>query len=137
MGQPNTKPLPEVLPETAPFWQAAKRHELVFQQCRACGQRMHFPRLMCHQCLSKEIEWVTATGRGTVYSYTIVHQAAHESFASEVPYVYAIIELDEGIRMISNVVGVAPDAVHIGMPVKVVFDDLTHEISIPRFTPAV
>ncbi|MFA9477433.1 Zn-ribbon domain-containing OB-fold protein [Phycisphaerales bacterium AB-hyl4] len=125
-----------MLPETEPFWQAAKRHELVFQQCRACGQRMHFPRLMCHQCLSKDVEWIPSAGRGTVYSYTIVHQAAHESFASEVPYVYAIIDLDEGIRMISNVVGVEPAAVTIDMPVKVMFDDVTPAISIPRFTPA-
>ena len=90
---------------------------------------------MCHRCLSKDLEWWKSTGRGTVYSYTIIHQVANESFASDVPYVYAIIELDEGVRMLSNIVNVEPQSVSVGMKVKVVFDDVTAEISIPKFAP--
>ena len=129
------KPLPRVLPETAGFWEAARRHELVLQTCRACGAKIHFPRLLCPHCLSRDLGWERAVGRGTVYSFTIIHQALHESFAAEVPYVYAIIELQEGVRMISNLVGVALENVRIGMPVRVVFEDATPEISIPRFEP--
>ena len=130
------KPLPEILPETAEFWRAARRHELMLQRCTSCGQLIYFPRLLCHRCLSKDLEWVKAAGRGVIYTYTVVHQVAHESFASDVPYVYAIIELEEGLRMISNVINIAPSRVCVGMKVTVVFEDATPEISIPRFQPA-
>jgi hypothetical protein len=129
------KPLPDILPETAGYWEAARRHELVFQQCRSCEQKIFFPRLMCHRCLSKDLDWVKSSGRGTVYSYTIIYQVAHESFASDVPYVYAIIELEEGVRMISNVINADPLKLRIGMAVKVVFEKATEEISIPKFEP--
>jgi len=130
------KPLPEILPETAEFWRAARRHELVFQRCASCGQRIYFPRLLCHRCLSPKLDWEKAAGWGEIYSYTVVHQVAHESFAADVPYVYAIIELAEGVRMISHVININPSRVRIGMKVKVVFEDVTPEVSIPKFEPA-
>lgn len=130
------KPLPLIRPETAPFWAAARRHELVFQQCRACGHRFHFPRLLCCRCFAEDLAWVRASGRGTVYSFTVVRQAAHREFDDAVPYVYAIIELEEGVRLVSNVVDIAPDRVRIGLPVRVVFEDIGPELAIPRFAPA-
>lgn len=129
------KPLPEVLPEFEEYWKAARRHELVFQKCSSCGQEIYFPRIICHRCLSGDLEWFSSTGQGIVYSFTIIHQASHESFAQDVPYVYAIIELREGIRMISNIININPLLVKIGMEVKVVFEDVTNEIGIPRFEP--
>ncbi len=129
------KPIPEVLPEFAEYWKAARRHELVFQKCGSCGQVIYFPRIICHRCLSGDLEWIRSSGQGIVYSYTIIHQASHESFVSDVPYVYAIIELREGIRMISNIININPMLVKIGMKVKVVFEDVTNEIGIPGFEP--
>jgi len=129
------KPLPEVLPEFEEYWKAARRHELVFQKCRSCGQEIYFPRTICYRCLSGDLEWVRSTGQGIVYSYTIIYQASYESFAPDVPYVYAIVELQEGIRMISNIININPLLVKIGMKVKVVFEDVTNEIGIPRFKP--
>lgn len=128
--------MPEILPETAEFWRAARRHELLLQRCTSCGQLIYFPRLLCPRCLSQDLGWVQATGRGTVYTHTVIHQAAHESFAPDVPYVYAIIELEEGLRVISNVIHLDPAQVRIGMKVKVVFDDITPDVSIPKFEPA-
>ena len=129
------KPLPDILPETAEFWLATVNHILMFQQCRTCGKRIYFPRMFCCHCLSKDLHWVASQGLGTVYSFTIIHQAANEAFTRDVPYVYAIIELDEGYRMISNIINISPDQVVIGMRVKVVFEDATDKISIPRFEP--
>ncbi len=130
-----TKPLPTIEPETEEFWKAAKRHELFLQRCNACGEVIHFPRVMCYRCLSEDLGWFKSTGLGTVYSFTIIHQVAHLGFESEVPYVYAIIDLDDGARMISNVVNIDPSAVEVGMRVQVTFDDVTPEISIPKFEP--
>lgn len=129
------KPLPRILPETAGFWEAARRHELAIQTCRSCGAKVYFPRLLCPECLSQDLGWERVSGHGTVYTFTIVRQALDACFAADVPYVYAVIELEEGVRMLSNVVGVAPENVRIGMPVRVVFEDATPEISIPRFQP--
>ncbi len=129
------KPLPMTLPETEGFREAARRHELAIQQCTDCGQRMFFPRFLCHACGSESLAWRPASGRGHIYSFTIVRQAAHPSFAAEVPYVYALIELEEGVRMIANVIHTDPESVYIGQPVKAVFLDLTPEISLPQFEP--
>ena len=130
-----TKPLPTIEPETEEFWKAAKRHELFLQRCNACEEVIHFPRVMCYRCLSEDLGWIKSTGLGSVYSFTIIHQVAHLGFESEVPYVYAIIDLDDGARMISNVVNIEPSTVEVGMRVQVTFDDVTPEISIPKFEP--
>jgi len=131
------KPLPKILPETEKYWQAARRHELILQRCKTCGQIMYFPRIVCFKCLSDDIEWFKSKGYGTIYSYTIIHyQIAHKSFEPDVPYIYAIIELDEGVRMISNVTNIDPLKVKIGMRVKVTFEDVTDEVSIPKFEPS-
>ncbi|MCL5985476.1 MAG: Zn-ribbon domain-containing OB-fold protein [Actinobacteria bacterium] len=131
------KPLPEITPETKKFWEAAKNHQLVLQRCKSCGEIIYFPRIICYRCLSEDLEWVESIGNGTVYSFTIIMQPAYKSFESEVPYVYAIIDLDDGARMISNIVNIEPTKVKIGMRVKVIFDDVSPEISIPKFEPII
>src|SRR5207247_1198980 len=101
-----------------------------------CGTKRFYPRALCPRCLSSATEWVRASGWGTVYSFTVTHQNQAPGFREELPYVLAIVELDEGVRMMTNVVGCAPDAVRIGMPVQVVFEDVTAEITLAKFRPA-
>ncbi len=129
------KPLPRPIQTTRPFWEGAKAHELRLQRCRACGEHIFYPRVLCPHCLSEDLEWVRASGRGRVYTYTVVRRPAHPAFKDDVPYVLAIVELEEGPRLTTNIVGVPPEEVHIGMPVEVVFEDVTDEVSLPKFRP--
>ena len=130
------KPLPRIDEESRGWWEALARHELYFQRCRECGTKRFYPRALCPRCLSSATEWVRASGWGTVYSFTVTHQNQAPGFREELPYVLAIVELDEGVRMMTNVVGCAPDAVRVGMRVEVVFEDVTPEITLAKFRPA-
>ena len=132
------KPLPTPSHISQPFWDAAKEHRLVFQRCRVCGTRVFYPRDVCPgpDCFGVgTLEWVQSSGKGWVYSFTISYQPAHPAFADEVPYVLAIIELDEGWRMNTNIVGIDPKEVKVGMRVEVVWDDVTPEFTLPKFRP--
>ena len=129
------KPLPQVSPEMGPFFEAAHRHQLVVQRCAGCGA-LRFPaRSICSACLSREATWVPVSGRGTVFSFAIMHQAVHPGFAAETPYAVVVIQLDEGPRLLSNLVDCPPADVCIGRPVEVVFDDVTPEVTLPKFRP--
>jgi uncharacterized OB-fold protein len=133
------KPLPTPSAVSRPFWEAAKEHRLTYQRCRVCGTRVFYPRDVCPgpECFGiNTLDWVESTGKGWVYAHTISYQPAHPGFADDVPYVLAIIELDEGVRMNSNVINVDPKNVRIGMRVKVVWDDVTDEFTLPKFEPA-
>ena len=129
------KPLPRVDEESKGFWEACQRHELYVQRCRGCGAFRHYPRAVCPTCLSSDTDWVLSSGRGTVYTYTVTYQNLAPGFREELPYVMAYVELDEGVRLLSNIVGCAPDALRIGMPVEVVFEDATAEITLAKFRP--
>jgi hypothetical protein len=122
-------------PDTRPFWEATKEHELRYQVCAGCKQVVFFPRRHCPHCMSLELSWKTSKGEGAIYTYTIVRQIGHPAFRERAPYVVAWIDLDEGFRMISNVVGVDAGDVHIGQRVRVEWDD-QDEVSLPLFTPA-
>lgn len=111
------RPLPEPDAVVAPFWRAAAEGELWFQRCDACGHRQFYPRAVCLACGATP-GWETASGRGTVHTFTVIRQYGQEPFASELPYVVAMIELDEGVHMMGNVTDCDPEAVHIGMPVE-------------------
>ena len=130
------KPIPAVTPEMKPFFDAAKRHELVVQRCAQCGTHRFPAREICSNCLSRAAEWVKVSGDGEVFSYNVMHQVYHPGFADDVPYAVEVIRLKEGAKMNSNLVGVKPRDIQIGMPVRVVFDDITDEITLPKFTPA-
>jgi uncharacterized OB-fold protein len=130
------KPLPSPTAVSRPYWEGAREHRLTLPSCRRCGDRFFYPRAVCPRCLSDEIDWLPASGSGVVYSFTIIRQATTRGFEGDVPYAYAIIELEEGVRLQSNVVGCAPEDVRCGMAVEVVFDDVTPEITLPRFRPA-
>jgi uncharacterized OB-fold protein len=129
------KPLPRIDEESRGYWEALARHELYFQRCRDCGTSRLYPRTVCPACLSSATEWVRASGRGTIYTFTVTHQNQAPGFREELPYVLAIVELEEGVRLMTNVVGCAPDAVRTGMPVEVVFEDVTPEITLAKFRP--
>jgi uncharacterized OB-fold protein len=126
--------LPIPNPDSEAFWDGCAKGKLLLQRCLACQAYRHPPSPICQRCLSPEHQWVAAAGRGTVYSYVIVHEALH-GWNGEVPYVVALIELVEGPRMIGNVAGVPVDRVKIGMPVSVFFEPAAGEISLPKFSP--
>lgn len=129
------RPLPRIDEESRGFWEACARHELVLQRCAACRAFRHPPRALCPACLSLEVEWVRASGRGTVYSFTVTHQNHAPGFRQHLPYVLAIVELEEGVRLMTNVVGCDPAAVRIDMPVEVDWDDAHPGLSLPLFRP--
>jgi uncharacterized OB-fold protein len=130
------RPLPDVDSAGAPFWAAAREHRLVVQHCSRCGRLQHFPRAFCTNCMNDELEFVPARGSGTVYSFTVIRRNPNPAFADRVPYVYALVDLDEGVRITTNIVGCAPDDVHIGQRVRVAFEDVDDEHTVPLFTPA-
>ena len=127
------KPLPVPTIESKPYWEACRKHELRIQRCNKCGKYHHYPNAMCPYCHSFELEWAKVSGYGKVYSWVICYQAFHPGFAKEVPYVDVTVELDEGVRMFSRMVDVKPDEMEIGMPVEVVFEDVTPEFTLPMF----
>jgi uncharacterized OB-fold protein len=130
------RPLPTPNPFSKPFWEAAKRHELTLQKCDRCGTVRYYPRPRCPECQSPDTTWTVMSGRGSVYSFTIVHRPLARWFKDHMPVVVAIIDLDEGVRMMSNVVECEPDDVHVGMRVAVTWDDVDEEITLPKFVPA-
>jgi uncharacterized OB-fold protein len=129
------KPLPRIDEESRGYWEALARHELYVQRCRDCDTKRFPPRAVCPSCLSSATEWVRASGRGTVYSYTVTHQNQAPGFRESLPYVLAVVQLDEGPRLMTNVVGCAPDAVRIGMTVEVEYEDVTADATLAKFRP--
>lgn len=126
-------PSPSAL--TRPFWEGARRGELRVQACSACSRHVFYPRFTCPYCGSVDLRWVTASGRGSVYTYTIARRPTHPAFADRVPCVIAIVELEEGPRMTTNIVQCDPESVYIGMPVRATFEEATDEITLVYFAP--
>jgi uncharacterized OB-fold protein len=129
------KPLPQPTAWSKPFWEGCKRHELLIQKCKDCRSLIFYPKLFCPKCLSTKFEWIKASGKGKVYTYTVVQSYPPSEFAGEVPYAVGVVILEEGVRLMSNIVGCSPEAVKCDMPVEVVFDDVTEEITLPKFKP--
>jgi uncharacterized OB-fold protein len=128
-----SKPLPIPNQDTEPFWQGCARGELLLQKCSPCGHYRHPPSPICPACLSPHYRWTASSGRGTVYSFVVVHRALHPAWEKELPYVVAIIELAEGPHLMSNVVETPVDQVKIGMNVEVFFERASEEIAVPKF----
>jgi len=130
------KPVPVVTPEMEPFWSAARERRLVVQRCTGCGA-LRFPaRPRCSGCLGSVAEWVPVSGRGEVFSYVVMHQAMHPGFAAVAPYAVVVVQLAEGVRMLSGMTGIAPDEIRIGMPVEVTFEERGPDVMLPVFRPA-
>jgi uncharacterized OB-fold protein len=130
------KNLPVPTAETAEYWAGCQRHELLIQRCTDCAAYQFYPRLLCTRCSGRSLQWVRASGRGTITSFTIVRRAVSAGYAAEVPYVVALIRLEEGPTLMSNVVGCGVEEVVMGMPVEVVFDDWPGGVTVPKFRPA-
>lgn len=126
-------PLPAPTPDTAEFWAATKRGELRFQRCTACGTFRHYPRPTCPRCLGRAFSWERSTGRGTVYTWTIVRGPTLPAFAAKVPYNVVDVLLEEGVHFVSEVLDCAPEEIRAGMAVEAVFVPASAEITLVKF----
>ena len=134
--QKKPKPVPVINPWARPFWDAAKQGKLVYQRCKDCGTNVFYPRIACINCFSDNLEWVESSGKGRVYTYTVVESNPPSAFISDLPFVIAIVKLEEtGVQMLSNIVDCDPYEVECDMPVEVVFEKLNDEIALPKFKP--
>jgi uncharacterized OB-fold protein len=134
---PRGKLLPEPTPETAPYWEGCHQHELRLQFCTDCQKHFFYPRIFCPTCLSDAVEWRTVSGTGTLLTYVLSARPA-PGFEHELPYAIAIVQLAEGPHLMSNIVNteLTPQNLRAGMPVEVVFEDVTETITLPKFQPA-
>ncbi len=137
------KPVPPVTPETAPWWAGCARGELLLQRCAACGHKQHYPRQLCAACGHRELVWEAASGRGRIRSYTVIRRAVSAAFAEDTPYVVALIELEEGPTLMTNLLHCDPEALAIGQPVRALFEargpapgaSPEDTVFIPQFQP--
>lgn len=133
------KPRPSLDQDIAPFWEATRKHEFVLMRCKKCGA-WYFPAAYCrfheNEPLFGNMEWARASGKGQVFTFNISYRAFNRAFEKDVPYVYALIELEEGPMIGSNVIGCPPEQVKVGMPVQLVWEDLPDGLALPMFRPA-
>lgn len=127
------KPLPIIDDDSRNFWEGCKKHELLIQKCEDCGIFRFPPRTICHKCLSMNFKWIKSSGKGEVYTFSNIFQPFGPGW--DIPYVVAIVQLAENVKMMSNIIDCDPEAVEIGMKVGVCFDDVTKNITLPKFKP--
>lgn len=135
MSEPAGKFLPTPGPETEFWWEGCRGGRLLLQRCGDCGTYQFYPRSRCASCLGGSLEWVQAAGTGMVATYTICRVPVAEAYAADVPYVVALVRLAEGPTMMTNIVDCDPESVSAGMPVEVVFEARSEEITLPQFRP--
>ena len=123
------RPFPVPDRDSAPFWEGTRAGELRIQRCGDCGRHFFYPRALCPHCLSDQLEWVRASGRGTVHSFTVVHRTSEE-FIADLPFPVGLVDLDEGVRMMARLDVAEPE---VGMPVRVVFERVDDQLSLPHF----
>ncbi len=130
------KPLPEFRPETKPFWEACKKHELVLPRAQTTNEFFFYPRAVSPgEDMTQNIEWVRVSGKAKVWTYAVHHMGPTPAYKNEPPYVVALVETQEGVKMMTNIIGCKPEEVYIGMDVEVVFEDVTPEVTLPKFRP--
>ncbi len=129
------KPLPRITTDTKPFWEGCQRHELLLAECKACSKVHLPPGPVCPFCFSGDLGWRQASGRGQVSAWTVVYKEWFAAFRDDLPYNAAQIELEEGPRLTANIIGTDNDKISVGMKVEVTFDDVTPEVTLPRFQP--
>jgi uncharacterized OB-fold protein len=130
------KLVPSPTPETQPYWDGLLEHRLRLQSCADCGKVRHYPRPMCDVCWSMNTNWIDASGRGTVHSWTITHYAFHPGFKGDLPYILLTVDLPEGVRMNAQARGIDASALRVGLPVKVAFDPVKADLTLPVFEAA-
>jgi uncharacterized OB-fold protein len=130
---PYDKLVPEPTAETRPFWDALHAGRFSLQRCADCHKVRHYPRPVCDACYSMKADWVEASGRGTVHSWTITHHAFHPGFKADLPFTLLTVDLAEGVRMQAQARGIAPEELRIGLPVKVGFERVKDDLTLPVF----
>jgi hypothetical protein len=130
-----SRQLPVPTPESQPFWDGCARHELLIQRCHACGQSWFPPANVCQHCWNPDFAWTEASGDGELFSFTVYRRAYSPELAGQLPYVVGIVELAEGPRLVTNIVGCGPEQLRVGMPVRVTFRDLAGGTSLHAFRP--
>lgn len=136
MSESPKRILPVPTAETAQFWEACRRRELLLQRCQGCGNVQFYPRVLCGRCGGRELGWVRASGRGNVTSFSIVRRPVSPAYGAEGPFALLLVGLEEGPTMMSTLTGCRPEDAFIGMPVTVVFEDWSEDVTMPRFRPA-
>jgi uncharacterized protein len=132
----NERPLPQPDDDlVAEFWKHCSEGRLCFQRCRDCGTWRHLPRVLCARCGSSRWEWSASSGRGRIFSWTVTHQALVRSFPEPVPYAVVVVELEEGVRMVTGVRAIAPEELELDLPVEVVFETAGEGVKLPFFRP--
>lgn len=129
------RPLPEETPLTEPFWQAARERRLVVQRCIACGRLRWPPEVACYECGSLDHEWAEMSGRATLYTWTVAHPPLLPYFQQRAPWPIAVVQLDEGPRLVTNITGLAPDQYEIGMPLGATFESISNDVTLIVFRP--
>jgi uncharacterized protein len=129
------KPVPVPSDESRPYWEGLREHRLMMPHCDDCSQFWFPPSQYCQHCRSKNWQWAQTSGRGKVFSFVVYHRLYHPGFAEDLPYAVAVIQLDDGPRMLSNIAGILPDQIICDMPVEATYDDITDEMTIPKFRP--
>jgi uncharacterized protein len=127
------KPVPDITPDSAPYWEGLEAHKLMLQACARCGKVRHYPRPMCDACYAMEARWIEAKGTGRVHSWTVTHHAFNIGFKGELPYVLVIVDLEEGVRMQAPLRGVPEKVLRIGLPVRVTFEHPKPDLALPAF----
>jgi len=130
------KPLPKMEGLTKEFYDWCRKRELRFQRCKQCGSFRHVPREVCAECSSFDWEWALSSGRGSIFTWTVVEHGLHPAFVKLPPFAPVVIEMEEGVRLLSQILDVTPDELKVGMPVQVAFKALTHEVTLPYFRKA-
>ena len=134
-SSPVAKPIPTITTDMVEFFEGARRGQLMVQKCDGCGELRFPPHEICTRCLGRTSSWVAVSGRGEVYSFNIMHQIYHPGFATEVPYAVVVVKLEEGVKFVSNLMGVKPAEINCGMPVEVTFEKLSDQVMLPKFRP--
>ena len=130
------KPLPRPQdPIEQEFWNRCQDGYLYFQRCGSCSTFRHLPRYMCAKCGSPEFSWERSTGKGTLFSWTVTHQALHQAFAEDLPFIAAVVELEEGVRMATRLIDCDRDTLELDLPVELDFEPISPEFRLPVFRP--
>lgn len=129
------KPLPQIENYTQAFWDGTRNGKLLIQSCSACSARIFFPRKQCPECWSTDLGWQEASGKATIYAFSVTYEGVEAVFREDLPIILAWVDLPEGIRMQTNIIDCDPDDVHIGQEVEVVFKNVTDDITLPYFRP--
>lgn len=127
-------PTPSI--DSQPYWDGLKEHKLKLQKCANCGKVRHYPRPVCDSCWSMEVDWIEASGKGTVHSWTVSYHAFLPAYKKELPIILVTVDLAEGVRMNSQLKGAKPEDLKLGMPVEVIYEDATDTLTLPMFRPA-